>query len=270
MGIKKIILAFIVVVFFLFATTVILLKTIIPSNRLKNYIQWQICSFTGGQAEIKNVSVGFSGVVLSGIKVIFIDNSEIIIEKLIVAPNLFPFPRKQIALNEVRIINPEIKLRNNFENNIKLKRTFHAHHVLVMSSLIIKNGAVYLPGVKINKLDLNVRNVSLKASFPVEAYFSVNDADVNIKSECNIDKAQITIEEAVIKNNGKSVLLSGEIKDFMNFKSINFTGNVNGNGVLFNKIFLSNLYKKKITIFEKENINLTIKGNLENFQVSKN
>lgn len=270
-GLKKVFFSFFVLICLLFFISVILLRVILPSNVLKNFAQRKISSFTGGKSEVKSVSVGLSGIVLSDVKVFFTDDFEITVKKIIIAPNLFPFPRKQIAINRIKVVNPVVKFNlsfadKNFSSLVKLP----VGYTLILNRVTVEDGEVYCPKGKfrISELNGDIKIAPINGFFTLEIFFNIhNSINVSIKADYNLAGKRLIIKEAIIKDGDESVLLTGYLKNFLSFKDMNFNINVNGSGMLFNRIFLSNLYKKKITVFEKDDIDLNIIGNPVNFQI---
>jgi hypothetical protein len=266
-GIKRFFLAFFIAICSLILIFALLLKVIFPPRMLRNFVQWRISSFTGGRTEIKSVSLDLRGIVLEDIKVFFAGNLEITAKKIIISPNLFPFPRKQIAINRIKIINPTVKFKNGVKSFKINRKLFITDHTIVLSRFIIEDGIVEFPKLTISKIAFDINNVSSGNFFPVELFFSINDTKINVKSECNLKTKEFLIKEAFLKENKAILFLNGEIKEFYSPDDMNFKLEVKGNGLLFNKVLLSNLYKRNVTVFTRENINLKIIGNLKDFQI---
>ena len=193
---------------------------------------------------------------------------ELKIEKTIISPNLFPFPRKQVAFNEIKIVKPKIKLWKGFRNFKLKKNVLHAGHTLVLSRLKIEDGSFYYGGLEILGIQVDIKNASIIGIFPIEIYFDMEGVGAKISAEYDFKKQYLKINNAAIKSDKKNVIISGGIEKPMNLDEAEFDVVVKGSGELFNKFFLSNIrHKKKIIIFDKENIELKIHGNLNSFQV---
>lgn len=268
-GIKRIFLALLVLICSLFLIAAILIKTVFPSNILKHYIRRKIFSFTSASAVIRNVSISLKGITLSDVKLFYKDNSEISIEKLVISPNIFPFPRKQVAINEIRIINPGVGIGPAYAGDIfKLRKKIPAAgYAAIVSRIIITGGVIDLPGgslsvekVRIDNIGMDVKNASASGVFPVKIFFNIFGVNADIESECDFKAGKLIIKEAIIKSGGESVFLTGSLEKFWDFENMSFNINVEGRAALVNKVFLSTLYKKKITVFEKKNIKLNIYG----------
>ncbi|OGS44847.1 MAG: hypothetical protein A2539_03725 [Elusimicrobia bacterium RIFOXYD2_FULL_34_15] len=266
-GIKKILLSLFVILCFLSIMSMVLLKTAFPRKWMKNIVQWRISKFTGGKSEIKSISLDFGGITLNNINIFFDNHSKWNIEKVKLSPNLFPFPRKQVALNKIVIINPILEFTDKIEN-LSFKKKFKTEYAIIISNLGLKNGKIYFTNLRIEKLSLDIKNASLSNTFPIEMSFFAENASFDIKAEYNYKDDLVNIKEAILKEDKKEVFLTGELKNMLNFKNLNFNINIKGDRILFNKIFLSNLYKRKITAFSDDKVSLEINGNLENFQIN--
>ncbi|MBN1385099.1 MAG: hypothetical protein JW983_09490 [Elusimicrobia bacterium] len=268
-GIKKFLLSLLVLICFLFFIALILIKTVFPSNILINFAKKRIYSITGNKSEIRNVSVSLKGIIFSDIRIFYKDGSEITVKKLIIAPNLFPFPRKQIAINEIKIINPEVTVSSTYTGDIfKLRRKFpRAGYTFILSKFCIVNGAINLKKFRIDELKINTRNASIKGFFPTEVSFNALGANFDVRSECNFGEKKIIIKKAIIRSNKESVFLSGEVENFFDPEKMSFNIGIEGSGALINEIFLSNLHKNKIIVFGKKKIKLNIYGTLKEIQI---
>src|SRR3989339_330042 len=254
-GIKKIFLAFFVVFCFLLITSTVLFRMAFSGKWVKNIIQWRVSKYTGGKSQIKSVSMDFSGIVLNNISVFYNDNSILNIEKIKISPNLFPFPRKQIALNKILIFNLVMESKNKFEKNV-FKNKFSTKHAIIINSLILRNGLVSFSNLKIEKIDLDIKNASLSNTFPIDLIFTINDTNCRLNSK-----------EALIKENNEEIFVSGNLANILGSNKFNYDLNIKGNRILFNKVFLSNLYKRKIAAFSENEIDLQVSGDSENIQI---
>lgn len=268
-GIKRIFLSFFVLICAIFLIAAVLIKTVFPSNVLKHYVQRRIFSFTGASAVIRDISINLKGIILSDIKLFYKDNSEINVEKLIIAPNLFPFPRKQAAINEIKIINPEVTIRSAYAGDIfKLRRKFPAAgYAIIVSRLIVSGGVVNLKKFRIDRLLIDVKNASVSNIFPVKISFNTTGVNASMELECDFRAKKLIIKEAIIKDGEQSIFLTGELEKFGDFEKMSFNINAEGSSALVNRVFLSTLYKNKITVFEKKNIKLNIYGTPDAFHV---
>src|SRR3989339_1497066 len=98
-GLKKIILSIFIIIVFLIIIFTVVGKFVFPSKLLKNYVQKRISYISGAKTELRDISVSLSGIKLIDIVILLPDVFELKIEKIIISPNLFPFPRKQVAFN---------------------------------------------------------------------------------------------------------------------------------------------------------------------------
>lgn len=267
-GLKKIILSVLIVIIFLIIIFTVVIKFVFPSKLLKNYVQGRISYISGAKTEIKDISVGFSGINLFDMTVLLPEAVELKIEKITISPNLFPFPKKQVAFNEIKIIKPKIKIGKNFRNFKTKKSILRSGHTLVLSRLKIQDGSFYYGELEISGIQIDVKNASIIGVFPVEIFFNIKGAGTHIDSKYDFKKQYLKINNAVFKSGEKNMTISGGIEKPVNPYKAKFDFSVNGSGELFNKIFLSNLrHKKKIIIFDNKNINLKIHGNLDSFQI---
>lgn len=258
-GFKKIFLSFFVTIIFLIIIFTVIMKFVFPSKLLKNYVQGKISYITGGKTELENVSVGFNGITLIQINISLPDKVELKTEKIIISPNLFPFPKKQIAFNEIKIIKPEIKIGKNFKN-FKIKKSFlSSGYTLVLNRLTIENGKIRFGRFEVSSVKIDIKNASVTGIFPIEMFFIINGAESYIAAEYDFQKQYLKIKNAVFKSDRKDIIISGGIENLLNPAEMKFDVDVRGSGKVFNKIFPSNLRYK-------ENVNLKIYGNLESFQ----
>ena len=267
-GLKKIILSVFIIIISLIIIITVVGKFVFPSKLLKNYVQGRISYISGAKTDLKDISVGLSGINLIDIVILLPDVFEIKIEKTIISPNLFPFPRKQIAFNEIKIIKPKIKIWKNFKNFKTKKSILLSGHTLVLNRLKIEGGSFYCGKLEILGIQIDIKNASIIGVFPVEIFFNMKGVGAYIDAEYNFKKQYLKIKNAVFKSDKENMIISGGIEKPMNPAEAKFDVIVKGSGELFNKIFLSNFrHKKKIIIFDRGNINLKIHGNLDSFQV---
>lgn len=266
-GLKKIFLAFFATAVFLTLLLTVLIKFVFPSGHFKNYIERRISRVAGNNAELKNVSAGLYGIMLDGLKVSSADQFELTVEKIIVSPNPFPFPRKQVAFNEIKIINPEILIGKNFRD-FKIKKSFLSYgHTLVLNRLTVEGGIIRFPRWEVRSVRIEVKNASVTGSFPVEISFDVRGAVLHAAAEYNFQKRHLKITNSVLKGGKKSAVISGFVENLPDPVSMKFEIDFRGDGELFGQIFLQNLHKKKIDVFGGGNVNLKISGNVESFQI---
>jgi hypothetical protein len=267
-GLKKIILSIFIIIISLIIIITVVRKFAFPSKLLKNYVQGRISYISGAKTELKDISVGLSGINLIDIVILLPDVFELKIEEVIVSPNLFPFPRKQVAFNEIKIIKPKIKIGKNFRNFKTKKSILHSGHTLVLNRLKIEDGSFSCGKLEISDIQIDIKNASITGVFPIEIFFNMKGAGAHIDAEYDFKKQYLKIKNAVFKSDKKNIIISGSIEKLVNPDEAKFDVSVKGSGELFNKIFLSNLrHKNKIIIFDKGNISLKIHGNLDSFQV---
>lgn len=266
-GFKKIILSIFIIIISLIIIFTVVGKFVFPSKLLKNYVQGRISYISGAKTELKDISVGLSGINLIDIVILLPDVFEIKIEKTIISPNLFPFPRKQVAFNGIKIIKPKIKIGKNFRNFKTKKSILYPGHTLVLNRLKIEGGSFYYGKLEIFDIQIDIKNASIIGVFPVEIFFNMKGVGAYIDAEYNFKKQYFKVKNAVFKSDKENMVISGGIEK-LKTGSTKFDVSVKGSRELFNRIFLSNLrHKKKIIIFDKGNINLKIHGNLDSFQV---
>ncbi|HAX61968.1 MAG TPA: hypothetical protein DCX95_05370 [Elusimicrobia bacterium] len=267
-GLKKIILSVSIIIIFLIIIFTVVIKFVFPSKLLKNYVQGRIAYISGAKTELKDISVGLSGINLIDIVIFQPAVFELKIEEVIISPNLFPFPRKQVAFNEIKIIKPKFNIWKNFTNFRIKKSILSSGYTLVLNRLKIEDGSFYCGKLEISDIQIDIKNASTTSIFPVEIFFSINDVGAKISAEYNFKEQYLKIKNAVFKSDKKNMIISGSIEKPMNPDDAKFDVSVKGSGELFNKIFWSDFkQKKKIIIFDKENINLKIHGNLDSFQI---
>ncbi|MBI5573684.1 MAG: hypothetical protein HY919_03920 [Elusimicrobia bacterium] len=267
-GFKKIILSVFIIIISLIIIFTVVIKLVFPSKLLKNYVQGRISYISGAKTELKDISVGLSGIKLIDITISLPDVFELKIEKIIISPNLFPFPRKQVAFNEIKIIKPKIKIWKGFRNFKTKKSILRSGHTLVLSRLKIENGSFYCGELEISDIQIDIKNASIIGVFPIEIFFNMKGAESYIDAEYDFQKQYLKIKNAVFKSDKKNIIISGSIEKLVNPDEAKFDVSVKGSGELFNKIFLSNLrHKKKIIIFNKGNINLKIHSDIDSFQI---
>ncbi|MEW6555775.1 MAG: hypothetical protein AB1349_00295 [Elusimicrobiota bacterium] len=264
-GIKKFFLAFFLILFFVIGTSIVLVKFFLPSKVLKNYAQLWISEIIGGKTEIKEVSASFRGFILNNIKIIFPDKSDIVIKKVIISPIFFPLVRKQLTFNKIEIINPVIQITKGFNLN---KKFVSPGYTLLIGELVVENGRIDWAKLDtITNLHGIIKNVSFNRSLPIQFSFNVNDIPAMLKAEYNFTKQQLRIQELVFNSTKKNLAVTGIIKKLFNLSEMSFNLYARGNGELFNNIFLASLYKTKIVVFKKANINLNIYGDLKNLEI---
>ncbi|PKM92873.1 MAG: hypothetical protein CVU80_01090 [Elusimicrobia bacterium HGW-Elusimicrobia-4] len=267
-GLKKIILSFFLIIISLIIIFTVVRKFVFPPKLLKNYVQGRIPYISGAKTELRDISVGLSGINLIDIAIFLPDVFELKIEKTIISPNLFSFPRKQVAFNGIKIIKPKIKIEKNFKNFKIKKNILRSGYTLVFNRLKIEDGSFYCGKLEIFDIQIDIKSASINGVFPIEVFFNMKDVGAYIDAEYDFKKQYLKIKNAVFKSDKKNVIISGSIKKLVNPDEAKFDVSVKGSGELFNKIFPSNLrHKKKIIIFDKGNINLKIHGNLDSFQV---
>ena len=101
----------------------------------------------------------------------------------------------------------------------------------------------------------------------MEIFFNFNGVKSHIETDYDFQKQYLKIKNAVFKSGKKEIKISGGIEKLLKPDELKFDVDVNGSRGLFNKIFMSGLHKNKTTVFDKENVNLKILGNLVSFQV---
>ena len=152
-GLKKIILSIFIIIVFLIIIFTVVGKFVFPSKLLKNYVQKRISYISGAKTELRDISVSLSGIKLIDIVILLPDVFELKIEKIIISPNLFPFPRKQVAFNEIKIIKPKINLEKNFRSFKTKKSILHTGHTLVLNRLKIEDGSFKFAAIKTSVLN---------------------------------------------------------------------------------------------------------------------
>ena len=156
--------------------------------------------------------------------------------------------------------------KNKFEKNV-FKNKFSTKHAIIINSLILRNGLVSFSNLKIEKIDLDIKNASLSNTFPIDLIFTINDTNCRLNSEYSYKNDLLNIKEALIKENNEEIFVSGNLANILGSNKFNYDLNIKGNRILFNKVFLSNLYKRKIAAFSENEIDLQVSGDSENIQI---
>ncbi|MBI5573803.1 MAG: AsmA family protein [Elusimicrobia bacterium] len=256
---KKFLLIFVAIVMVLVIVGIVYIKIKYPPEKVKIILISKMSEFLRREIEIKNVTVGFTGLKVEGLRIsekpTFKEGSFVEAKQFLIKPNLAAILKKEISINKIILVAPSINITRykdssfNFSDLIVAQSTASVKKekpekasaakmeglpfAFVISKLAITEGNIKFTDKTPQNLSTEIKNInvllsgiSLVKPFFIESSMEILQKNINgfvsLKSSVDIKDQKLKIKEAIVRLPGAGLKISGDIEKFMEPDNILF------------------------------------------------
>lgn len=298
---KKILLIFVAVVMVLVISGIVYIKIKYPPEKVKEILISKMSEFLRREIEIKNVSVGFTGLKVEGLRIsekpTFKEGSFIEAKQFLIKPNLAAILKKEISINKIILVTPKINITRykdysfNFSDLIVAQSTAPAKKekteksepvglpfAFVISKLAITDGNIKFTDKTPQNLSTDIKNINITLSgislvkpFFVESSMDIIQKNLNIsvslKSSVDMKDQKLKIKEALVLLNGAGMKISGDIEKFMEPDKISFAVKIRDEKLLLEKLTKLFPMPKELVISGSPTVDFDISGTVSKIRL---
>ncbi|MFA5780363.1 MAG: AsmA family protein [Elusimicrobiota bacterium] len=256
---KKILLIFTAVVMVLVISGIVYIKIKYPPEKVKIILVAKMSEFLRREIEIKNVSVGFTGLKVEGLRIsekpTFKEGSFVEAKQFLIKPNLAAILKKEISINKIILVAPIINITRYKDNSFNFSDLIVAQSTssvkkekpeksmsakmdglpfaFVISKLAISSGDIKFTDKTLQNMSTELKNINVSLSgislvkpFSVDVSMEILQKNINgfvsLKSSVDIKGQKLKIKEAIVLLNGAGLKISGDVEKFMEPDNISF------------------------------------------------
>ena len=251
---KKILLIFVAVVMVLVIGGIVYIKIKYPPEKVKVILISKMSEFLHREIEIKNISVGFTGLKVEGLRIsertTFKEGSFVEAKQFLIKPNLAALLKKEISVNKIILVAPKINITRYKDNSFNFSDLIVAQSTapvkkekagkseglpfaFVVSKLNITEGNIKFTDKtpqnmsgELKNIHITLSGISLVRPFYVDVSMEILQKNINgfvsLKSSVDMKNQKLKIKEALVLLNGAGLKISGDMEKFMEPDNISF------------------------------------------------
>ncbi|MDO8734857.1 MAG: AsmA family protein, partial [Elusimicrobiota bacterium] len=242
---KKFLLIFVAVVMVLVISGIVYVKIKYPPEKVKIILIAKMSEFLRREIEIKNVSVGFTGLKVEGLRIsekpTFKEGSFVEAKQFLIKPNLAAILKKEISINKIILVAPKINITRYKDNSFnfsdlivaqsttpaKKEKTEKSEPVglpfaFIISKLAISSGDIKFTdktpqnlSTEIKNINISLSGISLIKPFFVDISMEILQKNINgfvsLKSSVDMKDQKLKIKEAIVRLPDAGLKISGDI-----------------------------------------------------------
>jgi len=294
---KKNLLIFVAVVMVLIIGGIVYIKIKYPPEKVKVILITKMSEFLHREIEIKNVSIGFTGLNVGGLRIsekpTFKAGSFVEAKQFLIKPNLAAILKKEISINKIILVAPKINIARYKDNSFNFSDLIVAQSTasvkkdspekynsskmdglpfaLVISKLAISSGDLKFTdrtpqnmSADIKNINVTLSGISLVKPFSVDVSAEILHKNLNgfvsLKSSVDMKNQKLKIKEAVTLLNGAGLKISGDIEKFMEPEKLSFAIKIKDEKLMSEKLVKLFPMPKDLTIFGSPAVDFDIVG----------
>ncbi|HAX61350.1 MAG TPA: hypothetical protein DCX95_02150 [Elusimicrobia bacterium] len=288
---KKILLVFVAVVIVAAISGIIYIKIKYPPEKVKEILIAKMSEFLHREIEIKNVSIGFTGLKAEGLRIsekpTFKAGSFVEAKQFVIKPNLAALLKKEISINKIILVAPKINITRykdnsfNFSDLIVVQSTVPAKKeksksadlpfAFVISKLAITDGNIKFTdktpqnmSTELKNINVTLSGISLVKPFSVDVSLEILQKNINgfvsLKSSVDMKVQKLKIKEAIMLLNGAGLKISGDIEKFMESEKLSFAIKIKDEKLMAEKLISLFPIPKDLTISGSPTVDFDIVG----------
>lgn len=301
---KKILLIFIAIAAVLIIGGIIYIKIKYPPEKVRGILIAKMSEFLRREIEIKNVTVGFTGLKVDGLRIsekpTFKEGSFVEAKQFLIKPNLAALLKKEISINKIILVAPKINITRYKDNSfnfsdlivaqstspVKKEKPEKATAVkmeglpfaFVISKLTISSGNIKFTdrtpqnmSTEIKNINITLSGISLVKPFSVDVSLEILQKNINgfvsLKSSVDIKDQKLKIKEAVALINGAGLKISGDVEKFMEPDNVSFNLKIRDEKLLIEKLLSVFPHPADLIVSGSPNVDFDISGTVSKIRL---
>lgn len=292
---------FLLIFFAVFAVVIIgglvYVKIKYPPEKVKAILISKMSEFLRREIEIKNVSVGLTGLKVEGLRIserpAFTKGSFVEARQFVIKPNFAALLKKEISINKIILVSPVINITRYKDNSFnfsdliaaqstapaKVEKTEKPEKMqalpvaFIVSKFAVTGGDVKFTdktpqglSAEIKNINVSFSGISLVKPFLADMSMDILQKNmsgyISLKSAVDIKNQKLKIKEALVLLNGAGIKISGDVEGFLEPEKMSFDVRIRDEKLQIEKITKSFPVNKDLAVSGSADIDAVVSGTM--------